>query len=268
VAAFLTHLVVGERVFAAEDGGDPAAEGYGLFLFGCLAPDVDKLCDGLDQGVTHFVAKGEEPDWMWQRSRRFLNHQVDFLRAPFHELEMEERAFVRGYLCHVATDEITGRLAQRLRSQLAATGTPLPDVNALLTVMDPRCWALAVDPGELVAALATTSIPADSFPFLSGRCLSALHEIVLPQVQQGGGPIPYLSMVRRQGQWKRHGHVSDAADDPELEAELAVLRQRVEANLQAAEAVVNQMDLGVFVEEAVDHSCQCVEALVRGKGVE
>jgi hypothetical protein len=86
VAAFLTHLVVGERVWAQLDGrrpqawaslwctpagerversGEPSSDGwrsseedYGS-LFGCLAPDVDKLCAGLEQGVTHFLPMDE-----------------------------------------------------------------------------------------------------------------------------------------------------------------------------------------------------------------
>ena len=75
MAPFLTHLVVGERVWTALDGVQSGADNYGTFLFGCLAPDVDKFCHGLEQSTTHFVAKDEAGTWAWQRSQRFLEEQ-------------------------------------------------------------------------------------------------------------------------------------------------------------------------------------------------
>ncbi len=263
MAPFLTHLVVGERVWAAENGQASGGPAYGTFLFGCLAPDVDKLCGGLEQGVTHFVAKSGGTAWTWQRSRRFLNHQAEFLPMPFPELGAEAQAFVRGYLCHVATDEITGRWGAELRRRLAAGGGPPLNVDAFLTVMDPRCWAQATAPTGIVAALAAASIPADTFSFLRLDSLRAMHQIVLPQVRQGGGPEAYLDMVRRQWQWLRHGRVSDARDDADLEADLAAQRQRVEAGLRESQRLVEQMDLALFLAEAVRHSCQRLEALDR-----
>jgi hypothetical protein len=270
VAPFLTHLMVGERAWNAgwhdsewqPDGHEPPRDGYGIFLFGCLAPDVDKFCEGLAQSLTHFVAKDAGFAWVDWRTRRFLDGPAGFLRSPFGELAPAEQAFVLGYLCHVATDEATGRFARRLVGHLQATGRPWPNVDALLTVIDPRLWAMARHPGKISAALAEARIPSGTFPFAPLDCLEALRQVVLPQVQEGGGFLPYLRMVRRHWQWCRHGRVSDAEDDPELERDLAAHRRRVEADLAASERLVDELGLASFAHEAVRHSCRCIEALL------
>ncbi len=261
MAPFLTHLVIGERVWARLDGYQHSGK-YGTFLFGCLAPDVDKLCDRLEQGSTHFVAKDEGNTYMWQRSQRFLDHRSDFLRAPFHALQVSEQAFVMGYLCHVASDEITARFALDLRSQLAVRGRSLPNVDAVLTAMDPRFWAMTTDPAKVMAALAAAEIPGSTLTFVPPDCLLAMHQIVLPQVREGGGLVPYLNMVRRQRRWMQHGLVSDANDDPDLEAELAAYRRQIEADLTTSERLVDTMELEPFVDKAAEHSLQRIHALL------
>ncbi|MFC2046588.1 zinc dependent phospholipase C family protein [Chloroflexota bacterium] len=245
-------------------GGWSNAEDYGTFLFGCLAPDVDKLCRGLEQGVTHFLPKDEGGIYAWQRSQHFPDHPGDALRAPFGELHPGEQAFVLGYLCHVAADEISGRLAPVVRETLVSLGTALPHVDAVLTAMDPRFWALATDPEGVVGALSVARIPNDTFIFAPSVCLAAMQQIVLPQVREGGGLLPYLSMMRRQWQWTRHGQVSDETDDDALEAELAIYRRQIEADLPASVRLVETMELESIVEEAVDHSHQRIRALLNG----
>jgi hypothetical protein len=286
VAAFLTHLVVGERVWSQLDGRGPQVwasarqgpageraqydgqwshrEDYGTFLFGCLAPDVDKLCAGLEQGVTHFLPKDEGGTYAWRRSLRFLDAPTEYLRAPFGALRPGEQAFVLGYLCHVATDEISGRLAPVVEDYLVGLGTSVPNVDAVLTAMDPRFWAMAVDREGVIAALSVAQIPDGTFPSVSSSCLAAMHQSVVPQVREGGGLLPYLGMVRRQRQWMRSGQVSDATDDAVLEAELASYRRQIEEDLPASERLVGTMELELFVEEAVGHSFQRICALLNG----
>ena len=265
MAPFLSHLMVGERVWAGltppVDGG-ASSDGYGIFLFGCLAPDVDKFCEGLEQGTTHFVAKDAGFDWVKRRTRRFLERPGDYLRAPLADLMPYERAFVLGYLCHVATDEATGRFAQRMVTHLEATGRSWPHVDALLTVIDPRLWAMARDPGKVLSALAQARIPNGTFPFAPLECLEALRQAVIPQVRDGGGLLPYLGMVRRHWQWRRHGHISDAQDDPQLERDLKAHRRRVEANLAACEQLVDELGVTLFAQEAIGHSRRCIKALL------
>jgi hypothetical protein len=267
MAPFLTHLVVGEQVWAALDGKRPEPDHLGTFLFGCLAPDVDKFCHGLEQGTTHFLAKDEGGTYVWQRSLRFLEGQDSYLQAPFHALEADEQAFVIGYLCHIATDEITARSAQAIQSQNSGSGTDLPHVDAILTAMDPRFWAMTHDPAGLVAALDRASIPVRAFVFTEGECLRAMYQVVVPQVAEGGGLVPFVQMLRRQWQWTRNGLVSDAADDAQLEADLAGFRRRIEADLPTSEQLVETLDLGYFVQEAKRHSLERIHALLEGRRV-
>ena len=264
MAPFLTHLVVGERVWAALDGELSTPDNYGTFLFGCLAPDVDKFCHGLEQSTTHFMAKDEAGTYVWLRSQRFLEDQAGSLRAPFHALEAVEQVFVMGYLCHIATDEITARSAQTIRSEHSGRGVPLPHVDAILTAMDPRFWALACDPMHLADALNQALIPDHTFVFTERACLWAMHQAVVPQVVEGGGLMPFVNMVRRQWQWMRHGQVSDAADDPQLEADLAALRHQIESDLPTSERLVEELELEFFVQEAYRHSLQRIHTLLAG----
>ena len=265
MAPFLTHLVVGERVWAALDGRQPGPETYGTFLFGCLAPDVDKFCHRLEQGTTHFMAKDNAGTYAWQRSRRFLEGQDNLLRVPFHALETVEQAFVIGYLCHIATDEITARSAQAIKSQ--SSGAALPHVDAILTAMDPRFWAMTHDPAGLVDALNRAAIPERAFVFTDGGCLRAMYQVVVPQVVEGGGLVPFVRMLRRQWQWTRNGQVSDAANDPKLEADLAAFRRRIVADLPTSERMVEKLDLAFFVQEAERHSLDRIHTLLEGRRV-
>ena len=265
MAPFLTHLVVGERVWSALDGRQPAPDHYGTFLFGCLAPDVDKFCHGLEQGTTHFMAKDDAGTYVWQRSQRFLESQDDLLRAPFHALETVEQAFVIGYLCHVATDEITARSAQAIKSQNSGNGADLPHVDAFLTAMDPRFWAMIREPARVVHALHGASIPDRAFVFTEGACLRAMYQAVVPQVVEGGGLVPFLHMLRRQWQWTRNGQVSDLTDDPQIEADLAALGRQIEADLPTSERLVEELDLAFFVQEAERHSLDRIHTLLDGR---
>ncbi|MBN1657975.1 MAG: zinc dependent phospholipase C family protein [Anaerolineae bacterium] len=268
MAPFLTHLMIGEHVWAELEEYGPPGNGWhaaahgGAFLLGCLAPDVDKFCEGLEQSTTHFVAKDRNFAWVSERTRRFLDGPADLMRAPYGDLVPAEQAFVLGYLCHVATDEATGRFAQRMFNDLTATGKTFPNVDAFLTVIDPRLWAMTLDPGWVVTALERASVPNGPFPFIPADCLEALRQGVLPQVRAGGGFLPYLGMVRRHWQWCRHGRVSDAPDDPDLERDLEAHRRRVEVDLGACERLADDLDLVSLARDARAHSRQCIQALL------
>lgn len=79
----------------------------------------------------------------------------------------------------------------------------------------------------MLAALEGATIPDGTLAFVPLACLVAMHQIVLPQVREGGGLLPYLNMMRRQWQWMRHGRVSDSTGDPDLEAELLTYRRQM-----------------------------------------
>jgi hypothetical protein len=261
VAPFLSHLMIGEQVWRSLRSWRPGPDGYALFLFGCLAPDVDKFCPGLDQGTTHFLPKDEGRIWVHRRTLHFLEHPDRYLRAPFSALSSTEQAFVLGYLCHVATDEVTGQLAEQIYQKLVVSGEPMPGADAVLTAVDPRLWKMALDPAAMIAALEQGSIPAETLPFAPVECLQALYGVVLPQVREGGGLEPYLRTVRRHRQLMRRTPVADAVD-PDLEAELNGLRRELEQDLPQAERLVDELDLHQFVRDAVERSCQRIASLL------
>jgi hypothetical protein len=253
--------MVGERVWGSLDGWRLASDGYGEFLFGCLAPDVDKFCPGLEQGTTHFLPKDEGRTWVHRRTMRFLEHPDRYLRARFSALAPAEQAFVLGYLCHVATDEVTGQLAEHIYQRLVVSGEPIPGPDAVLTAVDPRLWSMALDPEGMIAALERVSIPAETLPFAPAECLQALYHVVLPQVREGGGLEPYLRTVRRHRQFMR-GLPMSGAIDPNSEAELNGLRRELERGLPQAERLVDELDLHQFVRDAVERSCQRITSLL------
>ncbi|MGD8795009.1 MAG: zinc dependent phospholipase C family protein [Anaerolineae bacterium] len=262
MAPFLTHLAVGEGVWLRLDGRQPRPKAYGTFLLGCLAPDVDKFWPDLEQGTTHFLPKDRDRTWTERRTRHFLARPADFLVAPFCEMAAVEQSFVLGYLCHVAADEVTGRLGTQIMTEFATAGQVLPNVDAILTAMDPLLWAEARDAAGIVAALERARLPNGAFPFLPAGGLAALHRAVLPQVREGGGLLPYTHFRRRLENWKRHGQVSDDKEDAELEAELAAWQQRVEADLPGCQRLVASLDMERYFAEAVEHSLACSEALL------
>jgi hypothetical protein len=290
MAPFLSHLVVGERVWQAlpeyilaghvlaghalqAESQLPSASqsadgnGYGSFLFGCLAADVDKFCEGLEQATTHMMAKDPAGTYAWERSRLFLERQTDLLRAPFRTLEPHERWFVLGYLCHLATDEITARRAGAMNRKLMAAGGSLPNIDALLTALDARVWAAASDPEGLKAALAAIPIADGTLVFAPEECLAAMHRIVLPQIRGGGGLEPYLNMVRGQWIWLRLGASSaDAAELAGLEAEVQDYRRTIAANMPAAETWVAEFAVEQYVEEASSYSLQRIGELLGKEG--
>ncbi len=116
-----------------------------------------------------------------------------------------------------------------------------------------------------MAALDGATIPDGALTFVSLACLVAMHQIVLPQVREGGGLLPYLNMVRRQWQWMRHGRVGDSTGDPDLEAELLTYRRQMEAGLPAAERLLETMELAAFVNEAAEHRWQRIQGLQQGR---
>ena len=104
MAPLITHLVVGERVFAQLGRFDPAT--YGAFLLGCVLVDVHGFSD-VDRRRTHFAGRLEEDgeDAFRKSCAGFLDQLDTVLLRPWGELGEGERAFVAGYLCHLAADE-------------------------------------------------------------------------------------------------------------------------------------------------------------------
>lgn len=113
MAPFNTHFLVAEKIWP-EFQNDAWGQHYGQFCFGCVAPDVDKASATLTQRDTHFFDRTTDYELMASaRTAAFLTRQDEFLQQPFAELSSEAQAFVLGYLCHLAVDEVSKHLWRR-----------------------------------------------------------------------------------------------------------------------------------------------------------
>jgi hypothetical protein len=104
MASTITHLVIGERVFTQLEQLDPVD--YGEFLLGCVLVDVH-CCSAVDRQITHFAERFDEQgtDAFNKSCSNFLSQLGSLLVHPWNKLTSAERAFVAGYLCHLAADE-------------------------------------------------------------------------------------------------------------------------------------------------------------------
>jgi hypothetical protein len=207
------------------------------------------------------------PQWIIQPGTLATGIRMSYFSLAQRVSEAMEQAFVLGYLCHVATDEVTGQLAGYIYQQLFSSGKPMPGADAVLTAVDPRLWGMALDPDAMLMALDQISIPGETLPFAPAECLQALYRVVLPQVREGGGLEPYLRTVQRHRQFMRRGSVTGAID-ADLEAELATLRRELERDLPLAERLVDGLDLQLFVRDAVERSCQRIASLLAEENVQ
>ena len=110
MAPFNTHFLIAEKVWPELQNG-PWAEHYGQFCFGCVAPDVDKASATLSQRDTHFNDRTTDYELMASaRTSAFMAQQAQFLKHPLAELPAAGQAFVLGYVCHLAVDEVSKHL--------------------------------------------------------------------------------------------------------------------------------------------------------------
>ncbi|MDW7746002.1 exodeoxyribonuclease VII large subunit, partial [Halomonas sp.] len=127
-----------------------------------------------------------------------VGHEVDVtladfaadVRAPTPSAAAEQLVPDRRERRH-RLERLAERLTRAQRARLETEAQRLDHLRARLR-----------HPGEVLAALAAARIPNGTFPFAPGDCLEALHQVVLPQVREGGGLLPYLRMVRRHWQWR------------------------------------------------------------------
>ena len=195
--------------------------------------------------------------------------RFDTFSEPFPILEPYEQVFVLGYLCHLATDEITARRAGEKNRELVTSGGALPHIDAILTVLDGRIWAAASDPAGVTMALVTAPIPDGTLVFAPRECLAAMHRIILPQIQAGGGLGPVLDMMCSQRLWLRFGDQgATAADVAGLKAELRAYRCHIAADMPAAESWVGGLDVESYVTEATNHSLQRIQVLLGKEGMQ
>ncbi len=199
MAPLITHLVVGERVFAQLRRFDPAS--YGSFLLGCALVDVHGFSD-IDRRVTHFVGRLHEDgeDAFRKSCDNFLERLDTLLVRPWRELAQHERAFVAGYLCHLAADEVWKRLGQDVMLALGINSladTPVPG-EVFMTAFDVSSSEMYIDFFSVASELNAASVP-DVLTHVPYAVFRRMWRIVKPHVMDGRTAESYFEMIKRLG---------------------------------------------------------------------
>ena len=241
-----THLVVAEQVFPhLEQFG---VSEYGAFLTGNLVADVNSFTD-VSRRVTHFVGRVDEDGYaaFTKSCAKFLEQRERLLQRPWNLLTPEERAFVTGYLCHLAADEPWKALSARLQHSLGLNSLqdlPVPPV-VVLTAFSVLSHALFVDFAAVTAALNTA--PPDVFTHVAHADFLRMWDIVRLPLLRGDSPESFFEMLARSGK--------DAA-------ELQKVREQHTRHWDAAVALIGQVGgVEAFVVEAVARALEVLPAL-------
>ena len=160
MAPLTTHLVIGERVFAQLSQLDPVD--YGGFLLGNVLVDVHVFGD-VERRTTHFAERlaGDGPLAFHRSCANFLSQLDGLLARPWDALTSAERAFVAGYLCHLAADEDWKQFDwDTLHTQGIYLWTDLPvPGDVILTAFDVLSSELYVDFPSVASALRDVAVP-------------------------------------------------------------------------------------------------------------
>ena len=199
VAPLVTHLVIGERVVAELQRFDDTE--YGSFLLGCVLVDVHGF-SAIDRRTTHFVGRLDEDgtDAFSKSCVNFLGQLDGLLLRPWDALTNAERAFVAGYLCHLAADEDWKQFGWDMLQALnisSLADLPIPG-DVFLTAFDVLSSELYIDSVAVVSALSDTGIP-DVLTHVPYACFQGMWDVAKAHVMAGGTPASYFEMLKRQG---------------------------------------------------------------------
>ena len=178
-----THLAVTDRLLTdgrlPEDVRATLLAERSAFLLGNVAADA-RISSGLNREATHFYAY----------DRPMVEHPWRVMLASFPALQRPvnaaQRAFVAGYVAHLALDELWSIQIVRPYFGLAAWGTPSERfflLNALLVQMDERDYRL-LPPWQRAALLAAS--PRDWLPFMADADLAGWRDFVGLQLPPEG----------------------------------------------------------------------------------
>lgn len=242
-----THLVVAERVFPHLS--QFSVTEYGAFLMGNLVVDANGFTS-VARRTTHFVGRvDEDGDAAFTEScAQFLAQRARLLARPWNGLTPEERAFVAGYLCHLAADEPWKAMGARLQQELGLASwqdMAVPPA-VILTAFSVLSHTLFWDFSAVIAALQTAPLP-DVFTHVAHADFLRMWDIVRLPLLKGDSPESFFEMLARSGK--------DAI-------ELEKVREQHARHWDAAVALIEQVGgVKAFVEEAVKHALEVLPAL-------
>ena len=202
MAALITHLVVGERVFARVEQTRCPLDSYGEFLLGCVLPDVSSFSEGIGRRRTHFAGalRRHSEDTFRGTCVNFTARLDTVLVRPWRELGNGERAFVAGYLCHLAADEVWRELSWGVLQMLEIgswADFPVPG-DVILTASSVLSDTLFANRTEVVSALRKATVPR-ALNHVPHTDFERMWDIVGEHVFEGGTVRSYLRWLVRQG---------------------------------------------------------------------
>jgi hypothetical protein len=204
MAPLIAHIVVGERVFARMASPDATTWPYGPFLLGCVLADVNSFAE-IDRRRTHFVDRPafDGEDAFNQNCTRFLRQLSSLLPRPWKELAGGDQAFVGGYLCHLAADEVSNRFTWELMHGLGVdswTHIPAPP-GVVSTAFGVLTRQELQRPEAVSSALAGVAVP-NVLAHVPHSAFQCMWEIVRDHVSDGRTPASYFDLLERQGRPK------------------------------------------------------------------
>ena len=200
----ITHLVIGERVYAQLDALEHTPRAYGAFLLGCVLVDANAFT-GIDRRRTHLIGRLDEdgPDAFQKSCTNFLAQRGTLLAAPWEALSGPDRAFVAGYLCHLAADETWKAFTWHILRKLGIDSVgdlPVPG-EVMLTAACVLSNDLFLDHRALVAALREAAVP-DVVTHIPHADLVRTWDIARSYALDGSSPESYFAMLARLGKTK------------------------------------------------------------------
>jgi hypothetical protein len=203
MATHVTHIAIGERVYLrVRESAHPIHEkDYGSFLLGCILADVNNF-NGMDRRKTHFVGSLEEDgaDAVRESCGRFLAQLEGSLARSWSDLNATERAFVAGYLCHIAADEAWKLFGWRWLKALGIASLndfPVP-VGVVVTAFDTACTKTYRDFPAIALALEQAAVP-EVFTHVPYRDFVKMWNAVREHVLDVDGRTPesYFGLIER-----------------------------------------------------------------------
>ncbi|MDM8531798.1 zinc dependent phospholipase C family protein [Anaerolineales bacterium HSG25] len=249
MAPFNTHFLIAEHVWSDLNG--PWQNEYGSFCFGCVAPDVDKISTTLTQKDTHFFDRSGDYELMvTHRSATFLAQQDQLLGGRFIDLSPSEQAFVLGYLCHLAVDEVSKHLWRR-----EGTWDRFHDVSigSAFAAIDEQARQMTQNYPRIVAEICAIS-PPTVLTHVSPADLTAMFDGICLFARATDTKAEYLALL------KAFWHIATPKKRQQKTAQFQI-------EIKAAREQIHYLQLDRLVALSVNHSHQRLQALIKGKPV-